>query len=252
MYTILTRLRNPALLLTALLAACQPVRNVPERSEEARIESEQTTTVATEEVEDSAWEQEFQRQRIIGDLLYDALRAMDEDRLLTPADNNAHSRYQRVLAYDPDNALALEGVSNIVTRYIELAEDASRQGRFEAGLDYLERARFVDHDHPAIDPAWQTLQDEMNSSDLFFDLDRDELRRRSALIQEELANIAEQAREHEAFFLITAPSDAQARWIFGVMREAVEGYRLRGNIELGARATVRLRMPENTNLEARS
>ena len=58
-----------------------------------------------------------------------------------------------------------------------------------------------------------------------------------------LIDIANQAREHEAFFLITAPNDELARWMFSVMRKAVSGYRLRGNIELASRAGIRLRMP---------
>jgi len=59
-----------------------------------------------------------------------------------------------------------------------------------------------------------------------------------------LAAIAKRARECGAFFLITAPNDSTARWMFSVMREAVEGYRLRGNIELSAQTGVRLRLPE--------
>ena len=75
-------------------------------------------------------------------------------------------------------------------------------------------------------------------------LDGNELRKQSAKIQEEIAVIARQARDKGAFFLITAPSDDLARWIFGVMRAAVPGYRLRGNIELAGRSGVRLRLPQ--------
>lgn len=183
-------------------------------------------------------------QRMIADLLFAGLQALDADRLLTPVDDNAHARFQRVLAYDPDNEIALQGLQDIVQRYLELSQEASRQGLFEEAETLLERARFVDATHPGIASAEEELRKERNSGDLFFDFEATALARRSESVQEQLADIARQAREHNAFFLITAPSDDLARWMYGVMREAVNGYRLRGNIELASRASIRLRLPE--------
>jgi hypothetical protein len=183
-------------------------------------------------------------QRLIADLLFAGLQALDADRLLTPVDDNAHARFQRVLAYDPDNEIALQGLQDIVQRYLELSREASRQGLFDEAEILLDRARFVDETHPGIASAEEELRSERNSGDLFFDFEATALARRSESVQEKLADIARQAREHNAFFLITAPSDDLARWMYGVMREAVNGYRLRGNIELASRATIRLRLPE--------
>lgn len=183
-------------------------------------------------------------QRMIADLLFAGLQALDADRLLTPVDDNAHARFQRVLAYDPDNEIALQGLQDIVQRYLELSREASRQGLFEEAETLLDRARFVDETHPGIASAEEELGKERNSGDLFFDFEATALARRSESVQQQLADIARQAREHNAFFLITAPSDDLARWMYGVMREAVNGYRLRGNIELANRASIRLRLPE--------
>lgn len=185
--------------------------------------------------------------RMIADLLFAALQALDADRLLTPINDNAHDRFQRVLSFDPDNAIALEGLEDIVLRYVELAQDASRQGLFEEAETLLGRARYVNPAHPAIAETGELLQAEKDSGDLFFELNASQLAQRSEAIQQEIAAIAEQARENEAFFLITAPSDDLARWIFSVMREAVSGYRLRGNIELASRSGVRLRLPKAEN-----
>lgn len=183
-------------------------------------------------------------EQLIADLLFEGLQALDQDRLLTPVDDSAHARFQRVLAYDPDNKLALEGLETIVLRYVELADVAINQGLFDQANLFLDRARFVDESHSAITAAEDRLAAERNSGDLFFDLDAGQIAARSEAMQEELASIARQAREHEAFFLITAPNDEQARWMFSIMRDAVSGYRLRGNIELAARHSIRLRMPE--------
>ncbi|MDE0980985.1 MAG: hypothetical protein OSB11_03335 [Gammaproteobacteria bacterium] len=183
--------------------------------------------------------------RMIPDILYAALQALSEDRLLTPVDDNAHGRFKRVLAMDPKNELALEGLQDIVVRYLQLAGEAMNRGIFDEAETLLGRARFVDPSHPGIASAAEALRLEMNSNDLFFKLDYPSYSARSELAQNELADIARQTREHEAFFLITAPNDDLARWMVSVMREAVNGYRLRGNIELSSRLGIRLRMPND-------
>ena len=184
------------------------------------------------------------RQTVIADLLFEGLQALDADRLLTPADNNAHDRFQRVLSYDPDNEIALQGLEDIVLRYVALAEDAAYQGLFEQAEAFLDNARFVNDEHPAITRARAAIDAERESDDLFFDFDQRDIANKTEDARQQLEEIARQAREHEAFFLITAPSDSQARWMYSVMREAVDGYRLRGTIELATRHSVRLRLPE--------
>lgn len=182
---------------------------------------------------------------MIPDILYAALQALDDDRLLTPVDDNAHGRFKRVLAMDSKNELALQGLQDIVQRYLQLAEESMRRGIFDEAETMLGRARFVDSSHPGIANMVEALRLEMESDDLFFKLDYPSYSTRSELAQSELADIARQTREHEAFFLITAPNDDLARWMVSVMREAVSGYRLRGNIELSSRLGIRLRMPND-------
>ena len=206
--------------------------------------NEVSDEAATEPAGLAAWEIAFRRQRLIGDLLYDALKALEQDRLLYPLDDNAHARYQRVLAIDPGNELALAGLQNIVDRYLELAATASRQGRFTSAQQYIDRARFVDRRAPAIDSAEQALEADRNSGDLVFELDLQQLANESPVLVEKLAEIANQAVEYQALVWITAPSDEKGRWIYGTMREQVNGYRLRGNIELGGYAIIRLRIPD--------
>lgn len=184
-------------------------------------------------------------RRMIPDILYEALQALSEDKLLTPVDDNAHGRFKRVLAMDPQNELALEGLQDIVERYLQLAEESMRRGLFDEAEIMLGRARFVDASHPGIAATQEALVLEMNSDDLFFELDYPIYVARSEQAREQLADIARQTREHEAFFLITAPNDDLARWMVSVMREAVAGYRLRGNIELSSHLAIRLRMPDD-------
>ena len=177
------------------------------------------------------------------DLLYSALQALDADRLLTPVDDSAHAKFMRVLASEPNNQIALDGIQSIALRYLQLAEEAMRRGLFEESETMLDRARFVDQDHPDIAGVELALAAEMKSTDLFFSFNAAEMNARSEQVQQRLQEIAVKAKQAQAFFLITAPNDELARWMFSVMREAVSGYRLRGNIALAGRTSIRLRMP---------
>jgi len=227
-----------------LVSGCQSTDTETDIPDTEIASIEEVVEPQVEQQELAEWEIAFRRQRFIGDLLYDALKALQQDRLLYPIDDSAHGRYQRVLAIDPGNQLALEGLQNIVARYLELAATASRQGRFAAAQEYIDRATFVDRSAPAIREAELALEADRNSGDLVFELDMQELAAESPVMIERLAEIADQAVEHRAFVWITAPTDEKGRWIYGTMREQANGFRLRGNIELGGYAVIRLRMPQ--------
>ena len=231
-----------SLLCVLLLGSCQtpPVESTPG---ESRPANEALDIRVLSEAEVYSGSETAGNRDMIPDILYAALQALSEDRLLTPVDDNAHGRFKRVLAMDSKNELALKGLQDIVVRYLQLAGESMNRGIFDEAETLLGRARFVDSSHPGIASAAGALRLEMNSNDLFFKLDYPSYSARSELAQNELADIARQTREHEAFFLITAPNDELARWMVSMMREAVSGYRLRGNIELSSRLGIRLRMP---------
>ncbi len=226
-----------------LLVNCQtpPIESTP-TANQVRDEALEIRVLSGAEVYSGSTNADS--RRMIPDLLYEALQALNADRLLTPIDDNAHARFKRVLAMDPQNQLALEGLQDIVKRYLELTQQSIRRGQFEEAKRLLDRARFVDASHPEIAVVEAALQRDMNSDDLFFVLDYPQYAARSEAAEQELGDIAKQIREHEAFFLIAAPNDELARWMVSVMREAVLGYRIRGNIELSSRLGIRLRMPQ--------
>ena len=186
--------------------------------------------------------QQSEIERVIADVLFEGLQALEDDRLLTPLEDNAYSRFQRVLALDNENQIAKEGVEKILLRYVALSQQASRRGLFDNAEELLGRAKFIDEDHPALAQALLLLKEERESGDLIFNLDSNELLDRSEAMVSQLGDIAEQARDRQAFFLITAPNDNLARWMYLQMRNAVEGYRLRGNIELANQTSIRLRL----------
>jgi len=79
--------------------------------------------------------------------LDETLRLAAEDlsasRLTTPRDSNAFSRYQSVLAVEPDNEEAREGISKIVVRYQSLARIHAKRDQLDKAHTYLKRARQV-------------------------------------------------------------------------------------------------------------
>jgi hypothetical protein len=236
------RLAGLALFLPVLLVACQPTRQtVVVLPEPAPVIED--TSLQDEAAARARFEAELRYQRMIADILYDGRRALNANRLLTPPDISAHAYFQRVLAIEPENAVALQGIQDIVAKYLQLAEESGRQGLYDAAKGYLRRAEQVDRTHLGIAPAWVALEAEMESVDVVHSLSAAELASKSAAMSVQLSRIAIQARDSGAFFLITAPSDDQARWIYRQMQAAVEGHRLRGNIELGSTPTIRLIMP---------
>ena len=229
-------------LVTLLLSSCQTPLLEPAKGESGSANDPLEIRVLSN-AEVFTGSNSADNRSMIPDILYAALQALSEDRLLTPVDDNAHARFNHVLAMDPRNELALEGLQDIVVRYLQLAEESMRRGIFDEAEILLSRARFVDSSHPGISGIEDALRLEMNSNDLFFKLDYSNYSSHSEQAENELVNIARQTREHEAFFLITAPNDDLARWMVSVMRKAVAGYRLRGNIELSSHLGIRLRMP---------
>jgi len=236
------RIHFPTIALVLFLAGCQ-AQPSPSEGGEGDASSSNLSIRVLSDAEVSGGSVVPDQRRIIADILYEALQALDQDKLLTPVDDNAHARFKRVLALDAKNPMALQGLQDIVARYLELAQESMHRGLFDEAAIMIDRARFVDADHPDIANTEIALTQEMNSEDLFFELDNREFSARSEAAENQLQDIARQARQHSAFFLITAPNDDLARWMVSVMRQAVSGHRLRGNIELASRTSIRLRIP---------
>lgn len=230
------------ILIVALLQGCASQTDELSRAEsgEARASVNIIGEASVEAL------QPAQREALtLPDLLYAGLQALDADRLLTPEDSSAFHYFRRALALDSDNSLAREGLDAIYARYLALAREAIGNGSFESAELMLARAQRVNPAGAEIVRVRGELARERESGDLFFQLDGAEVSANSDAARAELAEIARQAKDCGAFFLITAPTDALGRWMFMAMREAVMGYRLRGNIELSSQTGVRLRLPES-------
>jgi len=81
-------------------------------------------------------------------LLHRADVAFKNDQLTRPATNNASLLYAAVLSIDSNNITANRGVTNVVTRLIDLAEQAYRDGRLDAAKTHLRKVDKLQPDHP--------------------------------------------------------------------------------------------------------
>jgi uncharacterized protein YfaT (DUF1175 family) len=71
-------------------------------------------------------------------------------------------------------------------------------------------------------------------------LDGKMLQAKSPQIVSMLKDVAQKAKQTGEFVLIIARSDAEGRWIYQQMRQAVPGFLVRGDIKVGQPARVKL------------
>ena len=187
----------------------------------------------------------FIRQRIMADMLYEARLAYDDNSLMSPAGNNAYDRFRAVLDFDPENIVALQGVKDIVIRYVALADEAIQSRQYDNAESLLSRASLIDQSEVTIAEAHQRLEVARQIRMQVFDLDEQGLTERSLELMAELGEIGEFIRDREATFLIFARTDEEGRWVYRIMREAVGGYRLRGDIAVDSNPSIQVVLPQS-------
>lgn len=94
---------------------------------------------------------------VIEQLMRDADRALDRDRLTSPIEDNAYARYQQVLALAPEHAGARRGLARITRRYLDLAENYIERGNALRAEVLLRRAQTVQAQHPDIPAVVERL-----------------------------------------------------------------------------------------------
>lgn len=232
----------PVLACCLLLASCR----VPDQESGVGTLPEETPSESggISSIRDSreSGPEERQRQQI-ADWLYEGLRALREDHLMVPPDDSAHAWFSRVLALEPGNRLALEGLQDITSRYVELAELSARQGQFDNSEQFLRRAALVNPGDPRIESGRERVEMERSRTHSVHSLDNSAVARRDATaILSSLSEPAQllSANPDSLYVVITAPDDEQGRWIYELMREQLDVQRLPGDIEIGGKASVRL------------
>ena len=94
----------------------------------------------------------------ISKLLTLAQADLKANRLTTPKDNNALSRYEAVLERDPQNAEAQQGIDAVANRYATLAAMSIDNGDLDKAASLLERGRKANSDSDSLDRVADRLR----------------------------------------------------------------------------------------------
>lgn len=189
----------------------------------------------------------FARSMMLADILYAARTAYEDNRLMSPANDNAYDRFIEVLQLDPGNEVAMQGIRDIVQRYIELADADTALGKFSEAASLLDRAASLDPERAELAGARARLEAAQRNKIDTYALDPEGLRSQSLEMMTRLGEIAQQIMRNEATFLINARNDEEGRWIYKIMRESVGGYRLRGNIDISGTPNILVTVPAGGN-----
>jgi len=93
----------------------------------------------------------------IAELLRNARRALNLDRLTSPLADNAFDHYNKVLVIDAQNEEAKTGLNVIAERYVELAQEYALEGNTTRAGVLLRRASAVVPFHPAVVNFWPNI-----------------------------------------------------------------------------------------------
>ncbi|ARN74238.1 serine/threonine protein kinase [Oceanicoccus sagamiensis] len=100
-----------------------------------------------------------QRQGQVELLLAGAKKALSENKLSSPIGDNAYDKYQSVLALDPENNSALEGIANIAATFLQQSTAEAQKGNFIRARALIAAAIQVDSQHPNLQVAQTTIND---------------------------------------------------------------------------------------------
>ncbi len=198
-------------------------------------------------------------EEAVATLLLAAEKALSADRLMSPLHDNAYDRYRAVLLLRPDNAQAITGLQQVFLRYIALARAAIAKSRWSNAKTYLRRADIISPNHELIKGVKKTLLDQRAKAEAsaereapeegVYRLDNAQVAKRDPAVMQTLKLVAERMRDSGETMMIVAKTDADGRWIYGQMKAAVPGFRLRGDIRLGGKTRIKLRAPIEVPLQ---
>lgn len=150
-----------------------------------------------------------------------------------PPQDNAVHWYRAVLAQQPENPLARRGIERLADRYLGDAQRAAERQQFSAAAGYLSRARRIDPNHPALEATQAQITLFAQADRQRLRIDREQLRTRDQQLLIELARLGANARGEDCRTEITAPSDADGRWIYQGLARAVGERRIRAQVAMG-------------------
>ncbi len=182
-------------------------------------------------------------QQVVNMLVLNGEYTLSQNQLLTPKNDNAFDYFRAALKLDPNNQRAKGGLQGIVMRYVDLARQAAARGNYSQATTMLNNARIVDPNNLLIKEVSAALTEQIKSAPPVepyrgganeYLLDGNLVGKDDPQILARIAEITNKVKQTNSFAMIVARTDVEGRWIYQKMREAVPGYRVRGDIKLGS------------------
>jgi tetratricopeptide (TPR) repeat protein len=182
-------------------------------------------------------------QQVVKMLILNGEYTLSQNQLLTPKNDNAYDYFRAALKLDPNNQRAKGGLQGIVMRYVDMARQAAARGNYSQATAMLNNARIVDPNNLLIKEVSSGLTEQIKSAPPVapyrgganeFLLDTNLVGKDHPEILARIADITNKVKETNSLAMIVARTDMEGRWIYQKMREAVPGYRVRGDIKLGS------------------
>ncbi|MGH1372367.1 MAG: hypothetical protein ACRBBW_10050 [Cellvibrionaceae bacterium] len=184
-------------------------------------------------------ERQQAHKRRIQAMLQRAEFQLGRDRLTTPRYDSAYGLFTEVLKLQPENQQAKSGLQLVAIRYIQLARKALAHSNLARAGSYYAQARRIAPNNPLLaefDVAYQQALAAKEQWDQRSEiaLAPGALSRRDDEVLGVLQEVANRVKVSDESLVIIARNDAEGRWLYQQMRKAAEGYRIRGDIQLGA------------------
>jgi hypothetical protein len=188
------------------------------------------------------------QQKVIHRLLAEADYCLSRNQLLNPIADNAHDRYRSVLLMEPENERAKLGLQAIALRFVDQAQTAAKRGNLSEANTMIKYAKSIDNNAVVQDAANSLRKQLVNipaakayvPSEGEVVLDAKMLQSKDPQLTTQLVGMAQKAKQTDQFVLIIARTDADGRWVYQQLRNAVPGYLVRGDIRIGSPARVKL------------
>lgn len=179
------------------------------------------------------------RRRNVEFFLQRAEAAQARGYLTQPAGASAYDYYLRVRQLDPGNSRAAAGIQTIVIDLVGRARDALRRRSFGQVNSFLNRAEQLAPGNALVEEVRAQLVRERSRASVRLPqgdtiaLPAGALSAKSEPAIQLLQRTARRIQREDLRVVIIARSDAEGRWIYQQLREAVSDYRVRANIRVG-------------------
>ena len=190
---------------------------------------------------------ELERRALVQNNLDKGLLALQTDRLTLPREDSAVFYFRNVLAIEPDNTEASNGLDRVVNRYLSLAKQAHENGNDKQASSWLKRAEEVrgptGKSEALRTNLKKTPKGERNREIAYLPADdyllsREALDERSPEIIKKLSGIARKAESRNRAALVVARTPEEGQWIVKQLHEAVPGYALKTRVQIASRPAI--------------